>query len=277
MPAATREKLSRALKKAYADPERRAAVGKRSKAHWAKAENRERLSKTLREAFKEHPEFGERITKAHVERFRREVAERQAEPDTKRCGACGETKPIAAFAVKREKLKSGYIAVRPVSYCNPCNSARVKAKRDKEIAEGVDVSAREREKKRRRAADPQKREMDRRYQREWATNKRRQEGRKNNGGWHRYRRRETYSFLPVGPIAVFLEERIGKEGISRIARATGVPERRLHGIRHREQATVRLSSVDAILSGLGCPELMHELYPDTSVGYHLLNEDGEKV
>lgn len=76
--------------------------------------------------------------------------------------------------------------------------------------------------------------------------------------------------LPTPPLAGLVERAIKERGYPAVEAATGLHQRRLSSLRRCEHPTVTLRVVDKVLTGLGCPELLPILYPDTSVGYHVL-------
>lgn len=208
-------------------------------------------------------------------RWRRLLEERKLEPDFKRCSKCGKVKPVAAFSVVRRKLKCGLTTIRPLPSCKRCKAAEVKARRQREQDEGIDVAARQRDYNAKR--DPAK---TRTYHREWSRAKRREEGRPERGP---YRRRDggrdagdeaRKIRMPTAPLAEFVARAIEERGFPAVEAATGLHQRRLSSLRRCEHPTVTLRVVDKVLTGLGCPELLPILYPDTSVGYHVVAGDG---
>jgi len=210
-------------------------------------------------------EIRAKISKALIERFRATLNGHVEEPQFKRCIRCGETKPVAAFYHVRRSLKSGIVAVYPASPCKACKGVEEKARRDRLRAEGKPV-LRGREK-------ASARRLTRR--RENATARRRAEGipprnfktPRQDGGWERP--------LPSLPLREFLEKELAVQSLGTISAASGIPPRTIFAYLHGERATVTLRVVDQILHGLGKPEEMSRLYPDTSVGYHYLEANND--
>lgn len=78
---------------------------------------------------------------------------------------------------------------------------------------------------------------------------------------------QTGDRLPVEPIAQLLEGEIESlllNGSAQrvIAERTQIGEKRIYDILRRNQAGVSLSTVDALLTGLGLPHELHVLYPE---------------
>lgn len=249
--AETKRKMSEAQKRRMEDP----AV-------------RKTLSESRKRLFREDPTARLRNSEGQIRRAEKLFSQRSEEPTKKRCSQCGRVKAIADFYTQKERCKSGFTAIRPVSACKECVCARVKKHREEQIARGIDVNAK---KKRDRAKR-------RRYAQEWAAAKRRE-----NGAKPQMRKRLSIkdgSELAVEPLAVFLEARLERESQGLIEARTGIAERRLYDILKRRHPSVTLHTVDSILVGLGCPEMLHELYPpepDYSVGYHVLDPNGNPV
>lgn len=201
-----------------------------------------------------------KISEAAKARFRARIETHVVEPESRPCAACGETKPLAAFYHKKRRLKSGVLAIFPDSYCKGCWGARVKARRDRMAAEGR-MPPRPRENRKR----------DRERKRENEAARRRERGvPPRNFGRPRPQDGPKDPRLPTPPLAGFLERELERTPLAAIEAATGISERRLLDIRKRAAPTVRLSTVGAILDGLGFPEELHLLYPDRSVGYHYI-------
>jgi hypothetical protein len=192
-------------------------------------------------------------------------------PTTKRCTKCGEVKPISAFSVRRFPLKSGFIAIRPLPSCKPCKAREVKERRERRMAEGVDVAAIQRVYNARRLRTPEIRE----YHREWSAIRRRKEGVVERGPNAKTPEGRGKS-LPLEPIAKLLREEVKRRGnVQIVAAACGLNPRRINGICREEEKGVTLRVIDAILTGLGMPEELPRLYPeedgpDLSYGYHYI-------
>lgn len=220
------------------------------------------------------PEIRANITAGLIKRHRRAREARLEEPTHKPCAKCGKVKPVAAFSPQRQKLKTGEISVRPKSRCKDCCNEDRRDERKRRRGEGVDLAARQRIYEARRD-----RKKLRAYQREWAAAKRREEGVPERGPSLKYRRRPKDNgragLLETEPLARFLEPLLKDQGPARIAEQTGIAERRLFAISNRETKSVTLETADRVLVGLGCPEQLPILYPDTSLGYHVLPPDKE--
>lgn len=211
-----------------------------------------------------------KISAAAIERFRRGLAERVAEPTHKRCARCEEVKSVEGFSSRKRKRKSGIVAVAPAGYCKPCEAERVAAWKQRKIKEGTWHKYRERNERNRDKAKL------RQYQREWHAAKRREEGRavRAKGSTP-----AVNHWLPAAPLVTFLRraEEIYDQG--QIAELTGVAQRRLYAILKAEVQLVRLSTVDQLLTGLSCPEVFHDLYPaeERPAGYFYLDPEGNPV
>ncbi len=210
----------------------------------------------------------QRSSQAQIERYRRE-REMLADapmPTHKKCaGPCGEYKLLEEFYTRKRKLKSGVLSVYPSPRCKECERERMKLHWQRLKEEGKAQEARRRK---RESRDPEKERI---YQREWSAAKRRRKGIKPR----RLRRQEEQEvkekgpFLPIGPIADLLTHELEgdeEQSLRAIAEATGLHDRRLYAIRHREYDTVSLRVVDAILTGLGRPEELNNLYPPEEEG-----------
>lgn len=210
------------------------------------------------------------LSEAKIQRFLASLETRVSEPDHRRCARCGETKPVAAFSPTRKRLASGFIATYPDTWCKSCRAQDAKARHDRMKAEDPDALRR----RRRRYYENGDAARRRQYAREYGAAQRREKGVPVKGGWLKYRKKPAGPFLAVEPIAKLLEAELeGGEDLATISAAANLSERRLLAIRKGETPTVTLKTIDAILHGLGKPEEMHRLYPDTSVGYHYLEDD----
>lgn len=194
----------------------------------------------------------ELLSEIAKQRFRDSLKDR-TEPDRKRCSKCLAFKPVEEFWTRRSKLKSGVVVQRPMSWCKDCTrkiqKARYEKTKEQRKQEMRDYHARTKglkahQQKRRETQAAQRRKLG--YQpSKWDV------GQGPNGGPR----------LPVEPIARFIEERLEKEAKKQLARITGVDPRRLYELKERLVSSVSLATVDAILFGLGFPELLNELYP----------------
>lgn len=219
------------------------------------------------------PEVRAKISDAQRARHRRVLEERTVEPEFKRCSKCREIKPVASFTTVRRKLKCGLTVVRPLPSCKRCKADEVAARRQREREEGIDVAARQR-----RYYATRDKTKARAYAREWGRAKRREEGRPERGPYRRKDGRKDASDdaktvrMPTAPLAALLEAAVQERGYPAIEAATGLHARRLSSVLRCEYPTVTLRVIDKVLTGLGCPEQMPILYPDTTVGYHVLSE-----
>lgn len=177
------------------------------------------------------------------------------------------------FHTDRRKLKSGLVAVYPASRCAECHAKDCKERRDRQMKEGINIKAIWR-----KYHAEEDREKSRRRGREYAASKRRKMGIPVRGCGPYKRESEADRRLPIVPIAELLKAEIDKHGMDAVASFTSVDERRLRGIREQEYSTIKSSTVDRILAGLGCPEKLQELYPieepEKLVGWHYLDPKG---
>lgn len=214
------------------------------------------------------PAIRQKLREGQWARYKRELRERVAEPDHKRCPKCTKVKPVAAFHTRKVVLRSGGVSVTPESWCKECKAKVNKKWREKKAANGELKAMMQRW--------YQNKDRDRRLenQRERETAKRREEGRPQRGPWKRNRRpektREDHDQQPNKPLAEFLLTIHKHRGVGAIAAAADTDEKTIWNIMKEVRPTVEARIVDKVLSGLGYPEMMHELYPDTTVGYHVL-------
>lgn len=216
------------------------------------------------------PELKERIREANIRRFKERVASFEAQPEVKPCSRCGVVKSVADFYHTKRKLSSGVIAVFPQQPCKECKRAAVKVERERLIEQGEYYER----KWRYEQQLPRERRLARK--REWEAGRRRRNG-------ARPRQKETpedRDHVSVAPISAFLVAFLERTEVSRaeIADRTGVSERALYRVEHRTAPTVRLDTVDKILTGLDCSEELNVLYPleepEKLVGYHYLDPEG---
>lgn len=221
-------------------------------------EEKRRIGEVMRRWYAEHPEQ----RRALGEQKKREALERLASNGhdhitQKRCTTCKELKPIEEFSIRRDKLKSGVVHIRPESSCRACCAARAKRNKEEREARGVDEKARalETHRKWREKMSAARRKEYRRKERERQAAKRREKGIPPR---NLRKRRHSYR-LPVAPIKEFVESR--PETLPEMEKITGLPERRLRDIEEGKYATVTLETVDRILLGFGCQHRLDELYP----------------
>lgn len=207
------------------------------------------------------------ISDALRQRYLNEIRAREpgSEPKERRCPHCETQKPLEEFGTRKQKRKSGVIAVMPRAWCKPCEVERVQHWKERKIAEGTWEEYR----KRKEASCD--RENIRRYHREWRIAKRREEGIE---GW----RRPIPPSKPLdpAPLIAFLEA-LPKETLRDLKHSAESIERRVNSLLKAEWDSVYVSSVDQILLALGCPEQMNILYPleeEKLVGYQILDPDG---
>jgi len=181
--------------------------------------------------------------------------------DKKTCSGCGKTKIIGEFYIKRRKMKCGLVHAYPEARCKQCRRERFKENYEKLKAEGGAREKWERDSARR---DPEKK---RQYGREWAAAKRREEGAKLNGPWKKYRqgdgakgRASGDETLPAGPLAEFLKQEVALRGRERVVQEIG-SARRLYAFLHGEYETTKLHVVDLLLTRMGRPDMLLQLYP----------------
>lgn len=200
-----------------------------------------------------------KISAAQVARFLAKVENPPDQPESKQCSTCHEWKSLAAYYQKKYyRPKSDVTVFYPEQPCKPCRAKHDKLRRDRLKAEG-------KLEKKKYVSNAR----GRRRHRERLTARRRAEGRKPRVFKKPRPREGTYDHrLPSGPIKLTLERELETRSITEISEATGVSQRRLHGILHGEFPKTSLKNVDKILHGLGMPEEFHILYPDTSFGWH---------
>lgn len=209
------------------------------------------------------------MSAAAIERFLESLKVPVDQPELKRCLRCGETKSVAAFYQRRKKLKSGIISTWPEAPCKACRSAAEKAHRERWRAEGKT-----------RTHPYVSTPLRRQRRREYETARRRERGipprnftnPRRDGEPSRQGRGRKENWLSSQPLAGLLKKELETRNLDEIAAATEVPERTIFAYLHGERESVSLRVVDLILHGLGKPEEMHRLYPDTSVGYHYIEE-----
>jgi len=184
-------------------------------------------------------------------------------PKKKRCPRCKRVKAASAFGRRRYKLKSVPTGEKLDYWCKKCNSKAATERRNRRIAEGIDVRGIEKAARERRKAEasPAKRERERERSREWSAIRRRKNGAAARGAYKQLVDKDRE--VPAAPLAMWLQKVTGAEEETRlISKQTGVPERRIGAILRGEQLKVRLSTVDRILTGLGSsPHELNRLYP----------------
>jgi len=198
-------------------------------------------------------------------------------PEKKRCSRCKETKDAAEFSIRKYKRKSVPVVEKLEAACKKCNARIAKERRNRRIAEGIDVHAieRARQKAHRERLSTARLEQLRERHREWQAAKRREEGAKPRGSYGKRRKAQSLTAgqrLDAQPLIEILERElphIAKEhnesnsnGTGLLAVRSGVSERRLYELLHGRQQTVTLSVVDRLLTGLGLPHMLPILYPD---------------
>lgn len=243
-------------------------------------EAREKISKGRRELFKQDPGASKRLSEArrrlHIEQAK---ALEEAEPITSRlCAGCKEILPIEQFSIRRRKAASGLIVIRPESYCRACKAARSRAWRERKEAEGFDVKAyyRQRRREREKKLTPKQKAERRAKDREDAAIQRRREGRESRRA---YVKQPDTARYPVGPIHEFVMELLEKHDKAEISAASGVSRRLIYRIEHKEERNVTVDAVDAILRAYDAEHLLNELYPvetepEKVVGYAILDPEG---
>ena len=199
-------------------------------------------------------EYRDKIGRAAKERYLQSLSQRNGEPKQKRCNKCGLTKNLDKFYKNKRKLRSGIIAIYPMSRCKECDK-KARARNWQRLKdEGVDVAA-----------------LKRKYEANEDPERRRKRWRENHAIYRRKKGipigkprklpKERDRDVPVEPIALWLHEKVGvkrgEQEIGLIASRTGIDERRISSILKKEQSKVRLSTVDRLLVGLDAPP--HEL------------------
>lgn len=209
-----------------------------------------------------HSEESKRKISEGQRRYYRMKIEREPVPervievaDEKTCTGCGETKPIGEFYIKRRKMKCGLIHAYPEARCKQCRRERFKENYEKLKAEG---KAKEKWERNAKQIDREKR---REYNREWAAARRRKEGARSNGPWLKYREEGNGATFPIEPFANFLSGQVEIWGPSMLARETELDESRIRGWANAVEPRVSLRVIDQVLTKLGQPWRLHELYP----------------
>lgn len=176
------------------------------------------------------------------------------EPDQKRCSSCGAWKPLGDFYLRKHRTKFGGVSVFPHSECRACEIARHRRYKERKKAEGVWEEMRARHEAN---LDKEKRRI---RERERKAAKRREEGAPI--------RRQTPALIeskhagyPAAPLAAFLREEVDARTLPAVAAAVGMAQRQITGLLRCEHETITLATIDKILTGLGCPEEIHFLYP----------------
>jgi len=194
------------------------------------------------------PEHRQKLSESAIRRFHAEREQRIVEPDQRRCSRCEGYKPITEFSTLRKKLRCGLTGVYPDSWCRPCRAKDAKERYDRKVAEGVMPEIRRRWYE---EEDPEKR---REMWRQCKAARRRKEGRPYRGPRKPIPQRREY--VSVGPLASFLEGIEVPEGV-----LSSSTVRRIYAVTSGEQQEISLETVDQILLGLGCQELLGEMYP----------------
>lgn len=207
----------------------------------------ERLSRAMRE----------KLSRLAIERHRRNISLRKGDPEFKRCNRCSKRKPLDEFYKFKRKLASGETAVYPQSSCKRCD-IEIRTRNWQRLKdEGFDVAAL----KRRYEANEDQERRRQRWKENYAIWRSRHGG---TGPTRNSKRLHAMKGLklPIEPIALLLEREESERDRTLIAEQTGVGERRIYGIVKRETATVSLSVIDQLLTGLGLSHELPVLYPE---------------
>lgn len=202
------------------------------------------------------PEHRAKIGEAARSRYLKNLGHHSQDPDPKRCSKCSVAKPLAEFYWQSKRLKSGLVSRHPRPDCKECTR---QAKREQYARLKAENPAllKARKQKWHQNADRKKRQQ---RDRENAARRRREEGRPIAGPRNPQSPR-VGEYLPIGPMAEFLEREHETRSIVAIAAAVGLGERRIKGILDRESQRISLRCIDQILTGAGVPHLLHDLYP----------------
>jgi hypothetical protein len=73
---------------------------------------------------------------------------------------------------------------------------------------------------------------------------------------------EPDRYVPVGPLADFLETRLATAEADAVAARFGIEERVLYRIRYREYTRINMDTVDRMLCNAHLPGMLRELYPE---------------
>lgn len=211
-------------------------------------------------------ETKKKISEAKIrsyEKLREQYPER---PDKKRCSQCKEWKSVdyndtklSEFPIRKRKIASG-VNFYPAGECKACNAERSAKWRENKRAEGV-LTERQKEWSSRRDHEYRKR-----YQRDWAADKRRREGVKPRGPWKKYR--DMTEKVPVRPFSSWIQETFSSPG--ELARIMGVDEKRIRHIVQEEYTkngkvypykNISVDFVDRALVATGGNTHLSELYP----------------
>lgn len=194
----------------------------------------------------------QKISKAQIERHRRQRAQQGPPPDHKRCSKCNKVKRVPEdYYMRKRKLASGEIGVYPAGECKVCSRARADAWRD---------SMTEEERKRKQAEYNQARidkdpDEFRRKQRDWSRDARIRAGVKPRGPWKRYREQESQILVDADPFTEYCRER--KLGPMALQHLTGIDE---SFFRHKRKQ-IELRIVDLVMTANGDHDQVSVLYP----------------
>lgn len=204
-------------------------------------------------------------------------------PERKRCSRCKKMKDAAAFSIRRYKRKSVPVVEKLDAACKRCNARIAKERRERRIAENVDVWAIDKARRERwkKGLSPAQLAEQRERHREWSASKRRKAGAAPRGAYGERRAPRPLHAgdrLDARPLVKLLKKELAflakerneannpgdyqSNGLGPLAEVAGVSQRRLYALLHGEQDLVALSTVDKLLVGLGLPHMLPILYPE---------------
>lgn len=199
------------------------------------------------------------------DRRRLEALAEVPNPDKRRCTRCGAWKPLDGFYTRKHKTKFGGVVVFPRSECRSCEIARHRRYKERKKAEGVWEEMRAQHEAK---LDKEKRRV---RERERKAAKRREEGAPIRGQTPALIESKHHGYS-AAPLADFLRKEVDARTLPSVAAATGMAQRQITGLLRCEHETITLATIDKILTGLGCPEEIHFLYPadEEPTGYRYL-------
>lgn len=202
--------------------------------------------------------------------LRRESEHQHAPVKTKVCTRCGKRKKAwppgeADFHFRKTILKSGIGKMYPRPECIVCSRELVKERAKKR---GPEENRKRRARyRKRRDADPDRREKHLAYQREWGAQARRKKGVPPGRPHKKNRFNGRGPMLPIGPFSTWLSQQCVQSSATEVARKCGLDEKQIRRWTSRKDEdgrvmkTVSIEAADKVFVALKQPDQMAVLYP----------------
>lgn len=215
-------------------------------------------------------EIRDKISRAQIERHRRNRGNEIAQPDRKRCTKCKRMKIVPDdYQMRKRTLKSGEVRLYPAGECRECSRKRSAEWREKYV---LSLPPEQRRKVYRKWSRSRNQAKRRRYQRDYQALQRRQQGIPVRGSWKKYRN-QSGPTVPRDPFVEWLlnSDEVKRIGFKELARRVGSNESRFRVIARGHYKkngavysvkNVSLELIDRCLMATGSKTMIHDLYPD---------------